>query len=100
MGVGGAVVALAFASAALAPAAPGSTTPAAPVASAAAAPKPIAAAEPPPIEYTLTIKDAAWRVRVTLRPRRPEPGQPLDILLDVARHPDVPDPTFGDRIPL
>lgn len=64
-----------------------------------AAPAP-AAAEPPPIEYTLTVKEAAWRVRVTLRPGRPEPGEPLEILLDVARHPDIPDPTYGDRIPL
>ena len=78
--------------------APASAPAAAPPSS--AAPKPPAAPEAPPIEYTLTAREGAWRVRVTLRPGRPEPGQPLDVLLDVARHPDIPDPTFGDRIPL
>ncbi len=55
---------------------------------------------PPPAEYTLTVKEGAWRVRVTLRPGQPEPGQKLELLFDVARHPDIPDPQYGDRIPL
>jgi hypothetical protein len=55
---------------------------------------------PPPAEYTLVVKEGAWRVRVTLRPGQPEPGQVLEVLLDVARHPEIPDPTYGDRLPL
>ena len=85
------------------PTAPAANAPSAagPAATApAAAQKPAGPPELPPIEYTLTAKEGAWRVRVTLRPGQPEPGQPLDILLDVAKHPDIPDPTFGDRIPL
>jgi hypothetical protein len=48
--------------------------------------------ETPPIQYTVTIKQAAWRVRVTLRRGQPEPHQPLELLLDIARQPDLSRP--------
>jgi hypothetical protein len=51
--------------------------------------------EPPPLEYTLSLKEGDWRVRVTLRPGEPQPGKLLELLFDVGRQKDgdASDPT-------
>jgi hypothetical protein len=40
---------------------------------------------PPPAEYTLSLKDADWRVKVNLRPGEPQPGEVLDLTFDLGR---------------
>jgi hypothetical protein len=43
---------------------------------------------PPPAEYTLSLKDADWRVKVNLRPGEPQPGEVLDLTFDLGRAKD------------
>jgi hypothetical protein len=80
-------------------AAPAAAAPAA-EAPAAEAPAKVEAKPAEIVEYTLTVRDGSFRVRVTLRPGEPQPHKPLEILLDVARATDSIDATYGDRVPL
>jgi hypothetical protein len=101
--VGGAAppVAPAAAPAATAPAAAASgpaSTPAAAASAPVAAPAPRPAAPPP--EVSLSLKQGDWRVRVTIRPGEPKPGQLVDLRLEVARQREVPDPTYGEQVPV
>ncbi len=97
---------------AAAPVAAPATTPAAPAAvpatataPAAAAPAAPAAAAParpsvPSAEVSLSLKQGDWRVRVTIRPGEPKPGQLVELRLDVARQREVPDATYGEHVPV
>ena len=58
-------------------------TKAPPAASASAAElAPLVAA---PLEYTLSLQEDEWRVRVTLKPGEPQPNQLVEVLLDIGR---------------
>ena len=61
---------------------------------------PLASAGPAPTEYALSLRDGDYRIRVTLRPGVPEALHLLEINLDIARHREVPDPQYGDLVPL
>jgi len=43
---------------------------------------------PPPPEYTLELKDGAWRVHVSFRPGEPQPGEVVELTFDVGRQKD------------
>lgn len=66
-----------------------------PIAPLQAAPD-IAPLVPPPAEYTLSLKDADWRVHVNFRPGEPQPGAVVDLTFDVGRQKDV---DVGDPAP-
>ena len=51
---------------------------------------------PPPAEYTLSLKDAEWRVHVNFRPGEPQPGAVVDVTFDVGRQKDA---DIGDPVP-
>lgn len=82
------------------PAAPPAQTPAAPPAQTPAAPAdvPIAPLQagpdlvplvPPPAEYTLSLRDGDFRVRVNLRPGEPQPSEVVELRFDVGRQKDA-----------
>jgi hypothetical protein len=48
----------------------------------------IAPLVPPPAEYTLSLRDADWRVHVNLRPGEPQPLAVVDLLFDISGHRD------------
>lgn len=52
---------------------------------AAGAPAAAAPSSDPPVESTLSLQQDDWRVRATLRPGEPAPGQRVEILFDVGR---------------
>lgn len=39
-------------------------------------------------------------MRVTIRPGEPKPGQLVELRLDVAKTREVPDPTYGEQVPV
>ncbi|MGZ6142568.1 MAG: hypothetical protein ACXWLM_04475, partial [Myxococcales bacterium] len=51
---------------------------------------------PPPAEYTLSLKDGDWRVRVTFRPGEPQPGGVVELVFDVGR---LKDADIGEPAP-
>jgi hypothetical protein len=53
----------------------------------------------PPAEIALSLKQDDWRVRATIKPGEPKPGQLVEVRLELARQRDVPDPTYGDLVP-
>lgn len=53
---------------------------------------------PPPPEYTLELKDAAFRVHVNFKPGEPQPGEVVELRFDVARNEG--DPQKGLKLAL
>ena len=87
------ILALLLAAASPAPADAG--TPAVPIAPLQEAPD-IVPLVPPAAEYTLSLKDADFRVHVNFRPGEPQPGAVVDLTFDVGRQKDG---EVGDPLP-
>ncbi len=56
--------------------------------------------QPPAAEYTLAVNEGSASLRVTLKPGEPQPGELVEVLIDIARKPESTDPTYGDRVPV
>ena len=55
---------------------------------------------PPPAELLFRHRFGPWNMVFRLKPGEPKPGHPVEVVFEVSRRLESPDPVYGDRKPL